>query len=307
MGVFGGRDNFSSKWITAMIFDSENRLHLVPIKHNISGHFLAEINNDTFAFKIDHSRIGIWYATLTKSFRVLLYTTAHYMPVSPQNNKELELVLQKNSLPKMDKLSFLTLQQLARREKKEFKPHTLKEIIAEINKHPDKETDVLQNIKKFLTELNTDKIVTPVRHIMEFIYDDLIKTDPDFLGSVLDTMMKAEEENRKVTNSPIGTKRSYWKVIAIVAIISVVGVISWMLYDSGAIQNFIGGFTNWTGGAFKTSGGTDWMSQYTPESLKAAVDSGKVSMSSLPPDIQGLIKNVKIPSPPTSQSINLTP
>ena len=155
MGVFGGRDNFSPNWITAMIVDSRNRLHLVPIKNTVGDdYFVADINKETYAFKIEPSRIMIWYATFTKSFRVLWYTTAHNMPISAADNKELEQIIEINSLPKMNRLQFTMFKELTKREKfwensnREFEPHRLTDLVAELNNHKLKNTEALQNLAR---------------------------------------------------------------------------------------------------------------------------------------------------------------
>ena len=310
MGVLGGGDNFSSKHITAMIIDGENRLHLVPIKHSLDNFFLAEINNDIYAFRIDHSRIIIWYKTLVKSFRVLLYTTKHYMPISPQNNKDLEMVLTKNALPKMNKMLFRVLHILGKSEKTQFENHNIKELVEALSEREIsaqsredreslKEAENIRNIKTFLQDLKIDQICTPVRNITEFIYDDLLATDPQFLGSIPERILEAEVEGRKVTNSPIGTKFAWTKWILIFGIVGMaIGLIAWA-FTSGAIQppNFGGGFSF----PSLTSGGgpnlADLQKMYpTPESLKIAIDQHQVDPKTLPDFMRKAAEGAKLPT-----------
>lgn len=314
MGVTSGKDFFSSKWITAMIVDQENRMHLVPIKYTLSDdYFLATINKQLYAFKIVPNRIMIWYATLTKSFRVLWYTTAHYMPVSAHDNKELEMILEKNSLPKMNKLQFAILQQLGKREKnpkpgENFAPYKLVELVKEINKHPERNTEKIQNIRTYLEELDTDQIVTPVRHISDFIYEDLVETDANFLATVPEAMMKAEEENRKVTNSPIGAKRAWLKWVIVFVFVGItIGMIAF-LFTSDTIQlPQIGQMSS----PFQFGGSTanDLMKQYpNPESLKIACDNHQLDCNTLPPEVKKMLDAYKPPTvTPKSNTINLTP
>ena len=307
MGVRGGRDNFSSKWITAMIVDSQNRLHLVPIKKPIDDYFIALINKEEYIFRIDNSKILMWYATLTKSFRVLWYTTAHYRPVSPQDYKELEIVITENSLPKMNRLQHTILTQLARREKTKFEPHSLTELASEIKKHPERNTERLLNIKTYLEELDTKQIVTPVRNITDFIQEDLITTDPKFVASVPESILRAEEENRRVTNSPIGAKKSWIKPIGLLMAIGIlVGIIVWGI-QSGAFDSMGGGFGGISLPGFPGAPDTNSLiAQYpTPESMRTAIDAGTLKESDLTPEMKKMLDAYKPPK--VDSIINVKP
>lgn len=310
MGVFGGRDNFSSKWITAMIVDAQNRLHLVPIKNTVDDYFFATINKEDYCFKIDHGKILIWYATLTKSFRVLWYTTEHYKPISARDVKGLEKMLETNNLPKMNRLQLTILSQLARREKEPFKPHDLNKIINEMNKHPEKNTEMMHNVRVYLGELDTKQIITPIRKITEFLESDLIATDAKFVASVPDSIMRAEEENRRVTNSPIGTKRSWRLPIAILLGVALIGGIIALGISMGAFDNLTSGFGNLipnTSGAPKTL--TDWAAKFpTPESLRIGIDQGQVKESDLPNSMKDWLKQYTPPkATPKNLTIGVTP
>lgn len=298
MGVLGGRDAFSSKYVTAMIFDEENRMHLIPITHPLDNYFIAKINGESYVFRIVHSRIKMWYTKFTKSFRVLLYTTKHYMPISPENNKGLELLLQDNALPKMNKMLYNVLSVLGKTEKKDFVAHDLEELVTEVSEREDLHAENVRNIKTFLDDLNVKQIITPVRDITDFIYEDLIATDPQFLGSIPERVMEAEIENRKVTNSPIGAKHAWMKWIAVFAIVALVGVGVYMLATSGNISapNF-GGFLpsmpSMTGGPSDA----ELMRQYpTPESMKVAINEGRLDYNSLSSTMKKMVDTVKLPT-----------
>jgi hypothetical protein len=228
--------------------------------------------------------------------------------MSPKNLKELEKILYKNDLPRLNIMLFNILKYLGRREKHKFQAHKIADLVAELSNHEDKYSEEIQNLLRYLDHLSIDEIVTPVKKITEFIEDDLMATDPGFLGTVLNFYKRTDIDHKKLNNEPIGTRKNWIKPIAFISLIVIGAVLVYWLWSSGAIENFIGGFTNWTGGAFKTSGGTDWMAQYTPETLRSAVDQGSVKMSDLPPEIQNLVKTVKLPTvEPSGKSINLTP
>ena len=303
MIVGDSKSIYSSKWITAEISDGSSRLHFVPIKHTIGDYFVAQINKQLYAFRIDGSRIKTYRQTLVKSFRVLQYDTTHYLPISPES-EDLKLILEKNALPKMNVLLFNILKILGRREKAKFEPHKLEALIKEFSDQEDQYGEQVRNIKNYLDNLKIDEVVTPLRKMTDYIEGDLLATDPQFLGTTISSYQRTDVEHKKVTNYPVGAKAAWIKWIAIIALVGLIAAIVYIAYDQGAFDSFTNMF-----GSFQIGSGsspfnlpsnqptaTDWMSQYTPESLKAAIDRGDVNYDSLPPDVKKLVDGVKLPT-----------
>lgn len=299
MGITNGRDLFSANYVTAMIVDATKRIHYVAIKHPIGDFFVADIGKQTYCFKIDPSRIMSYRETMTKSFRVLWYTTENYQPISAGDNALLDDVLKTNSLPKVDKMLLSTLKTLGKKEKnlsniKDFPGHSLTSLISEVSKHENQYTEQVQNITNYLEHLQTKQIVTPVRTVSEYLDDELIVPDAKFLGDIVSTLQKVDLEHKKVTNVPITGKMPWLKITLILGLVVVLGGAGYYLYSSGAFSNFsLGGFL----GQSATS--QDLMKEYpTPEALKVAISQGKISESSLPPDIKREVDAIKLPATP---------
>ena len=295
---------FSSKWITAEIVDGSSRLHFVPIKHSIGDYFVAMINKQLYAFKIVGTEIKTYRQTLVKSFRVLRYDTTHYRPIS-SDSEDLKLVLEKNSLPKVNMLLFNVLKLLGRREKVKFESHNLPKLIKEISDKENEYGEQIKNITNYLENLKIDEIVTPVRKISDYLEGDLLATDPQFLGTTISSYQRTDVEHKKITNYPVGAKSAWLKWIAIIALIGLVAAIGYIAYSQGVFDSLTGMF-----GSFQIQGGgpsflqpnqpsasENIMSKYpTPEALKAAIDRGEVDYDSLPPDIKKLVDGVKLPT-----------
>lgn len=294
MGVLTGKDIFNSKWITAEITDASNRIWYIPIKNPVGDYFLTDIEGQIYCFKIEGNREKTYRHTLVKSFRVLQYDINHYMPISAKDNTELENILRTNNLPKLNPMLFGILKALGKQEKGkgEFTPHQLKDLVEEINKKKGEEyREQVTNIVNYLDHLKVEQIVTPVKKITEFLEEDLIATDPKFLGTVVSTFQRTDVEHKKVTNTPITGKIAWAKIIAIMAIVGLVGALIYLAWDSGM---FSGGLPQLPG--FET-GKTieEWTAVYTPEELRAAVDSGKVDYDELPRELQKIIDSVELP------------
>lgn len=300
MGITNGRDTFSPKYVTAQIVDSSKRIRNVPIKYTIGDFFLTEIGKgQLFCFKVDPSRIMTYQETMTKSYRVLWYTTRNYQPISAGDNALLEDVLKTNSLPKVNHMLLGTLRTLGKREKNisdnsKFPGHSLQSLIEEVSVHSNQYSEQVQNITNYLEHLQTNQIVTPVREVSEFLDEELIVPDAKFLGDIVSTLQRVDQEHKKVTNVPITGKLPWLKITLILGLVMVLGGAGYYLYSSGAFSNFsLGGFL----GQSATS--QDLMKQYpTPEALKVAISQGKVSESSLPPDIKREVDAIKLPATP---------
>lgn len=300
MGILSHKDIFNSKWITAEITDASNRIWYVPIKNPLGDYFLADIDKQIYCFKIDGSRVKTYRHTLVKSFRILQYDTNHYMPVSASNNKALEDVLKKNSLPRVNLMLFNILKVLGKMEdQSEFKPHDLKKLTEKISKKEDQYAEQVKNITNFLESLNVDEIVTPVKKVSEFLEDDLMETDAKFLGTIVSTFQRTDIEHRKVTNTPLTGKIAWMKFMAVAVIIGGIAAVALLMIDSGTFDSgfSIPGFDSSSLGF----GGPPedplkvWTDNYTPEELKAAIDRGEVDYNDLPKVIKDTVDSVKLP------------
>ena len=287
MGVLHGRDLLSSKWITAIISDSSNRVHFIPIKHTIGDYFLADIEDETYAFRIDGSRILQWRESMVKTFRIIQYDVSHYLPLTAKV-KELEMTLEVNHLPKVDGMLAGIFKILGSKEKKPFESHKLTDLVARIHEEgtkagvtPDANfSKQAMNMINYLDHLNVEEIVTPLKRVSEFIQDDLIATDPKFMGTVVSSYQRTDMEHKKVTNTPIKAKQGWMKFMLIFMGIGLVGFVGYYLYDSGMLEGGLGGFMP-TMEVGKISDAEIMKTYPDAASLKAAVDRGDVDYNRL--------------------------
>ncbi len=122
MGVFHGRDLLSGKYPTAIIIDSVNTAHFVPIKHPVGDYHFEMINNELYAFDTKGDSYK-WRQSLAKAFEFQIYFTDCFKPVSSKI-KELELILEKNNLPKMSLMLHKVLSRFSKKEKRKFENKT---------------------------------------------------------------------------------------------------------------------------------------------------------------------------------------
>jgi hypothetical protein len=295
MGVLHGRDLLSPKWITAIISDASHRVHFIPIKHTIGDYFITDIDGDVYAFKIDGRRILQYRESMVKTFRILQYDITHYLPLSAES-KELEIILELNSLPKVDGMLANIFKILGAKEHDDFVSHKLSELIDRIhgyekvearNELKERYSKEAMNMINYLDHLNIKEIVSPLKKVSEFIQEDLIATDPKFMGTVVSSYQRTDMEHKKVTNTPLASKQAWVKFMAIFMGIGMVMALVFFIYDGGYLDSMMGGMSMPTLGQI-----TDdvIMSQYPDaESLRVAVDNGTVDYDKLSSVAQGIV------------------
>lgn len=307
---------FDTKYITAIISDESDRSFFIPIKNVVGNYFLAEIERQIYVFTLKGARILTKRQSATRSFRYINYETSHFRPVSLADNKELELVLETNKLPKVNFMLFSVLKELGRREKgiKKGKflldtPHRLKDLVDEISKDENKYTEQVRNIKEYLDHLKVEQIITPVQKMANFLDEDLIQTDPGFYGEIISRFKRTDIEHKIIMNKPVKASKHWLKWIAVMVL--VMGV------AAGALLIFGGG--NMTmpdfGGLLPTSltapgamSSAEFQRLYTPESAKIAIDQGTLNINQVPPELRNIVTSVKLPTvTPKDHNISITP
>jgi len=248
---------------------------------------VAEIEGQLYVFKIT-DQIITYRHTAVKSFRFVLYHTSHWMPLSPADTTELEIVLTKNSLPKVNRLLARTFKMLGEREKTDFKEHNITELIGQVLDAKSKSPVDSKNIVQYLKNLNVEKIVTPVKKVADFLQEDLLPTNPAFLGAVIGQWIRAETVRKKVMNTPTTGKIPWLKITILLSIVAALAVLVIWAIQSDVFSDLIP-----TIGAPTIQSITE---KYpTPESLKAAIDRGEVDYDTLPGDVKKIVDSVKLP------------
>lgn len=312
-----GRVLFDSKYTTAIIIDASDRPFFVPIKSVVGDYFLVEIEKQIYVFTLKGARIFTKRQTATRSFRFTLYETSHFMPISPKDNKELELVLEKNKLPKVNLMLFSVLKELGRREKgsKDMvldAPHRLVDLIQEISQDESRYTEQVRNIKEYLDHLKVEEIVTPVRKMADFLDSELMETKASFYGEVISRYKRTDTEQKIIMNRPVKTSKHLFKWIAVAVLISLVVAAAILLFGGSNMQapnlgNLIPGFGSIT--APGTISSADFQKMYpTPEAARDAVDKGLLNPNQIPPELRKLVEAAKPPTvTPKENTISLTP
>lgn len=289
----------------------------------IGDYFVVDnINNQTYVFKLDGARIKTTKQRVARPFQTVDYDISHYLPIS-SDNKLIELTEKINSLPRISGKLHNILKILGRTEKDDFGKYVVKDVVFDskeaAEKYKEKENikdpvefrmhnlvklvETLSNSKEkyqkeiaemmnYFARLNVDQIVTPLRRLSDFIEDDLKTTDPRYGGAIFDAAIEADNENRKITNSPKTAKKSLFMLVAIPLILILVGVVIYQAYELGMFDNIWSSIQP----SFGAASDDQIMQQYPNcPSLRAAVDSGKVNYDSLSKAVQDVYNSCPAP------------
>lgn len=271
-------------------------MYFISIKNTIGEYFLVEIEKQIYCFRLAGS-VKTFRATLAKTFRALMYDIEHYRPIDAANIKQLEDLLNKNSLPKINNRMFGVLKHFANKEKTEgFKEHSIKELIDQIEQHSSQYGDQVIELSNYLQSIEVDKIVTPTKKIVEFLDSDFKATDPKFFGTVMTTHLILEKDHKKITNYPVSAKKPWLKIILIVALIGLLIGIIYVFASGGAFNNIIPSFPIPGQPQGQSYNEADLMKQYpSPEAMKEAINHGQLDYSKLPPDVKKMVDTIKTP------------
>ena len=299
MGLTDSKDFLSSKYTTAVIVDKNNRSFSVPIKYVIDDYFTATIEKQRYVFRLEGQRIITWRQKMRKTLRWILFTTDHYLPMSVQDNKELEIVLRENSLPKVNGKMLDLFNYLGKREKtrktidEAFQEHDLDKIVELVAQHEKEFPEAAENLKNFFERLDIKKIVTPVKRLSEFLEGDLKTTDAKIFGDLEGQVKRTEKEQRAMSNTVVDAKKPWLIIIIISALIVGIIIFAMWAWSTGAFDHIIPQIGPPSTTPKDLNG---IMTKYpTPESLKSAIDRGEVKLSDLPPEAKKMLDNYKPP------------
>lgn len=306
------RTVFSSKFITAVISDSAGRIYLVPIIHTIGDYFITELNRTMYVFKIDGSQIKHYHGFRKNVFSMLFYDTRHYRPLN-STASELEIILKQNSLPKINSTLAKIFKVLGSKEKKEFKPHNIDDLLTELSELKDNKKkqsaalkigynydDKVANVINFLKSLNVTEIVTPLKSISHYVQDELISTDPAFMGTVISTYQRTDIQHKIISNTPSLGKISMIKLVLFAVLVCSVIIAGYVMYEMGMfeggnpLEGFLGISTINSNVSIDLSNDAQVQKLYpTGKSLKNAIDSGKVNYDELSPNVQSMVDSLE--------------
>jgi hypothetical protein len=298
IGIFSGKKVFSHDTITAQITDAANYVWFVPVRYMIGDYFLTEINKQIYAFKMDGARIKTAKTKGAKSFQILYYDVSHYLPISPDDIVNIENIIRKNSLPtRMDKKLLNVYDILSKTEKnKDFTVHDITAMKARLLEHKDRYKETVSELINFMTILDADKIVTPLKRMVDFLQGDLKTIDAKFMGTIFTQAEKMEEKAQKILN-PVLTAKKSWVVLILG--IALVGAICGMVYfmnEAGVFENLGSSIPSIAGGGAGDYSEDNLRNKYpTGAALKAAVDSGQLDYKKLPPIAKKIYDEIPTP------------
>lgn len=303
----------SYKYLNAKIKDAGGRIKFVQVKNYIGDYFVTTINQKPYVFKVVAKDIGIYDEWGVKKYMIADYSTTHYRPISDKTDA-IKHLIEDNGLPnKINIPLFNVLKNLGKREKKDFEKHDIEILlnelieaknskIAKILGHESKYQEAAANVIDFLQSLNTKEIVTPTRPIAEYIEEDLVATDPGYGGTVITTHQRTDVEHKRISNIPVGPKRPYAILLAIIFGIALAGMGLYLLIENGTFDG-IGEPFGAVGDFMKQQNNppaqapSSVAAQYgTPAEAKLAIDRGEAKLADFPPEMRPLISSVKTPT-----------
>lgn len=302
----------SSKYINAFINDKGGRFFHVLVKQILGNkYFMTKIEGKFYLFELIPLRIKIWHHLGVRTIRKVEYDIESMLPIDTKQVKEMEDILNKNHIKKVDRKLLFLFDLLSKREKEVNadgslkEPHKLDVLIAEAEQYKGENQQAVEEIVEYMRHLDIKQIATPVRPLSEFLHE-LKQPDPGFADEVLKRAHAVEKENKKLTNTPETGKGPWLKIIMVlVVVVMIIGVIAWA-FASGTIHlPTIGGgdnpFSSITSGLSGGGGSTltanspiaSWSAKYpTPESLGSALKTNEITCANMPKLVHDMVNTL---------------
>ena len=304
MGITNGRDLLSAKYPTAIIIDSVNTAHFVPIKNPVGDYFFVNINGELYAFDTK-GETNKWRKKLAKTFEFKIYYTDCFVPLGSKV-KEMEMILEKNELPRMSLMLHRVLSRISKHEKRKFEAIKMATILEDLDKRKSETPQRLEeylNMITFIQDLSIDEIVTPVKRVTEYLDASFLAPDPKFMGSIRSAFETMDREDKIVNNVEISDKKGVMKLVIIMLVVVLFAGILYYGYSEGMFDDLtnlipsfdaggLGGLSD-LGGGSATPEQTAFAKFPTPEAARAALDRGEVILDDFPEDIRKLIESVE--------------
>lgn len=231
---------------------------------------------------------------MAKTFSFYVYFTDNYSPFTSEL-KEIELIITKNDLPRLSILVYKMLKRFARHEKRKFEALEKKAVIEALRKeqknNPKKQIEY-QELLDFIEELPLEKIVTPIKRVTEHLDQTFLSPDPAIFGAIKSSLMLALTQNRETNHVEIKAKTGWFKIIAVVALVSLLCTTLYFAYEAGAFDSI----WDMMSPSFGGKSDDQIMQQYgNCPALRAAVDSGKLNYDSLSKAVQDVYNSCLAP------------
>ena len=278
LGVIKHRDVFSAKYLTAIITDENDRGFFVPIKKTVGHFFVTTLAGNIYAFTLEGARLITYREILARAVKFIEYDTSHFKSLQSYQ-KELELFLEKNRLPKMNRVQLAFIRIAGRKERQmindkevkvkkieianqlnelkdrlvlpakidddgnranKFTPIEIAKLLNEIQERSDDFPVEAENMKNYVQSLGIDYIVTPIRKLSESLQEDLITTSASFLGELLPRIQRVDNEHKTISNKPVTSKWAWVKWVLLLGMLLV--LVSMIVY--GIQHGWFDYFTN---------------------------------------------------------------
>ena len=239
------RDCFTSKYITAQIFNEGGGWDCVPLVQDYmhDDHIFVRLGKKVLFLKVDMTAIHTYRQVMSRPIQTMLFTTQDYMPFIPGEQKKLEVFCKKNGINRIGPVQAMFLHAASLLEQRNKKGEIVQESIKieDVIKsltdtlNPDSEDYATQvtDLESAASDLGTVKIMTPIKPISD-ILDKKMHNSPLSIFQGFDSLRRANFEWIKIA-SPARTPFGHWMLV--VAIIGMVGLMAAVAYayDAGLI------------------------------------------------------------------------
>ena len=239
------RDCFTSKYITAQIFDETGGWHAVPLiqRYMHNDHVFVKLGEKIILLKVDMQRIHTYRQSMSRPIQTLLYTTRDYMPFDPADEKTIEVFCKKNGITKLGPTQSLFIHAASMLEEKDKKGNfvtdsirvteVVNQLVSTLSPESKGHATRVAELQNAASTMGAIELMSPIKPMSD-ILDRKMHNNPEALFSSYQSLKNLNFEWKKIAN-PAKTPFGHWAlVLLIMGMIGVVGIVAYA-FDAGLV------------------------------------------------------------------------
>ena len=244
------RDCFTSKYITAQIFDDAGGWHCVPLvqEYMHDDHIFVRLGKKVLLLKIDMAAIHTYRQKTSRPIQTLLYSTQDYMPFIPGDEKYIQKFCKVNGITKLGPIQAMFIHAASMLEERDEKGELMRESIkmSDIVEfltstlNPDTEQFATERAKleSAAEDMGTTDVLTPTKPMAD-ILDKKMHNNPEALFQGYLSLKNVNWEWKKIAN-PARTPFGHWALVLVFMGLIVMVALGAYAYDAGLLTSGTG-------------------------------------------------------------------
>lgn len=227
-------DCFSTKYITAQIFDDLNGWLVFPLKQSyiIDGKFILKLGEQLLVLRVDMDKIQTYRHKAARPVQTVLYTTKDIDPLDLNDNATIEAFCVENDIEQIDHIQGILIQavHLLAEQGAQNGPvgfsEALESILSTFEPNSLEYTREKAKYAKAINAISVEHLIGPTAPICKYLGRNM-RNNPITIGNILVLAKSIEHEWKEIANPAKSPFKHWMLLLGLLGGISVIGIAAW--------------------------------------------------------------------------------